>query len=137
MFPPKNELFFVQKLCPPVFCDDNCAFQQNSKMFFFVNNFCMSELQKLKFLTQKEAIAKQISAALRSPTVHSGKSAFQKITVFMFQQFVPTYNVNLRSLKNNLQVSVFQGQDFAFMVDINMFHREITAKRVTFISFLS
>ena len=115
-----------------------CAFQQNPQKLF-MNNFCVSELQTLKFLTQKEAMVMEISATSPSPNVHAGKNVFflKKITVFTFQQFVPTYHVKLRSLNLKLQVPVFQGQDFAFMADINICYRKITAKKVTPISFLS
>ena len=75
----------------------NCAFQENSKNVF-VSNFCAPELYTLKFLTQKEAMVTQISAASSSPNFHSGKSYVKKITVCTFQQFMPTSHVKLRSL---------------------------------------
>ena len=101
----------------------------------FVNNFCVPELQALKFLTLKETIVAQICAAQAPPNFHSGKSYFEKITVFTFQQFVPTSHVKLRSLNQKLQVWVFQGQDFAFRAAIKISFREIAAKRVTAIFF--
>ena len=73
----------------------------------FVTNFCVSELQTLQFLTQKETIVIQISAALPSLNFHSGKSYVEKITVFTFQQFMSTSHVKLRSLNQKLQVWVF------------------------------
>ena len=49
---------------------------------FFMNNFCVPELYTLKFLTQKETMVKQISAASPYPNFHSRKSYFKKITVY-------------------------------------------------------
>ena len=103
---------------------------------FFVNNFCVSELYTLKFLTQEETMVTQISATSPSPGI-SGKSFVKKIAVFTFQQFVPTSHMKLRSLNEKLQVWVFQGQDFAFWASINMSYKEVAAIRVTHISFLS
>ena len=100
-----------------------------------MNNFCVPELQTLKFLTQKENIVMQISAALPSADFHSGKSYVKKKTVFTFQQFVPNSHVKLKSLNWKLRVSLFQG-DFVFRAAINISYREITAKRVTSIYFL-
>ena len=71
----------------------------------------------------------QISAASPSPNFHSGKSYFK--IVFTFQQFVSTSHVKLRILNQKMQVWVFQGQDFAFRVAINISDREMAAKRVT------
>ena len=52
---------------------------------FFVNDFCVPELYyTLKYLTQKEAMVTQISAASPSSNFHSGKSSVKKITVFTF-----------------------------------------------------
>ena len=50
---------------------------------FFVNNFCVSELYTLKFLTQEETMVTQISATSPSPGI-SGKSFVKKIAVFTF-----------------------------------------------------
>ena len=49
---------------------------------FFMNNFCVPELSTLKFLTQKENIVMQISAALPSADFHSGKSYVKKNSVY-------------------------------------------------------
>ena len=102
-----------------------------------MNSFCVTEFYATKFLKQKETMVTQIPAASPSPNFHSGKSYVKKITVFTFQQFVPTFHVKLKSLYQKMQFSVFQGQDFAFRAAINMFCREITAKSVTLISFLT
>ena len=104
---------------------------------FFVNNFHVHKLWTLKFFTQEKTMVMQISAASPSLNFHSGKSYVKKITVFTFQQFVPTFHVKLKSLYQKMQFSVFQGQDFAFRAAINMFCREITVKSVTLISFLT
>ena len=45
------------------------------KKRFFVNNFCVvPELRTFKFLSQKETMVTQISAASQSPNFHLGKS---------------------------------------------------------------
>ena len=118
-----------------IYIRHNCAFQGNSKKKI-VNNFCVLELQTLKFLTQKETMVMQLSAASPSLNFHSGKSPVKKITVFTFKQFVPTYflcqytfHVKLRRLSQKLWVRVFQGKDFAFMAAINISCREIAAKK--------
>ena len=61
----------------------NCAFQEKAKKQV-VNNLRISELQTLKFLTQKETMVTQISAASQSLNFHSGKSYVKKITVITF-----------------------------------------------------
>ena len=104
---------------------------------FFVNNFCVPELQTFKFLTLKETMVTQISTASPSPNFHSGKSYVKKITVFTFQQFVPNSHVKFKSLNVKLQVGLFQGQDFALRAVINISYRDVAAKRATPISFLS
>ena len=48
------------------------------KKSFFVNHFCLPELKTLKFLTQKETLVTQISAASPSPKFYLGKSYVKK-----------------------------------------------------------
>ena len=105
---------------------------------FFVNNFCVPELQILNFLTQKENMVMQISAASTSRNFHSGKSYVKKITVYTlnFYNFAK-FTLKLRSWNQKLLVWVFQGQGSAFGAAINISYRKITAKKVTIISFLS
>ena len=55
----------------------NYAFQEKEKQFF-LKKFCISELQQLKFLTQKETMVTQISTASLSPNFHSRKSYLRK-----------------------------------------------------------
>ena len=45
---------------------------------FFVNNFCVSEIQTVKFFTLHEAMVTQISAVLSSPNLYVGRSVFFK-----------------------------------------------------------
>ena len=49
-----------------------------------MNYFCVPVLYTLKFLTQKETMVTQISAAPPSPNFHSEKSYVKKTTVFTF-----------------------------------------------------
>ena len=52
-------------------------FQEKEKKFF-LKKFCISELQRLKFLTQKETVVTQISTASLSPNFYSQKSYLRK-----------------------------------------------------------
>ena len=47
-----------------------------------MKNFCVPELYTLKFLTQKETMVKQISAASSYPNFHSRRSYVKKITAY-------------------------------------------------------
>ena len=49
-----------------------------------MNNFYVTELYTLKFLTQKETMVTQITAVSPSPNFHSGKSYVKKIIAFTF-----------------------------------------------------
>ena len=82
-FPPKYVLEqFVQKLWNPVFCDRRVHKYKTQlristklkKLFLWITS--VSELSTLTFLTQKEAIVTQTSAALTCRNFHVGKSAF-------------------------------------------------------------
>ena len=106
------------------------------KKCFLVNNFCVFELQTLKFLTQKENMVMQMLAASPSPIFCYVRVMLKKITMFTFQKVVPNSPVKLKSLNQKLQLWVFQRQDFAFRAAINTSYRKITTKRLTFIYFL-
>ena len=52
----------------------NCPFQEK----FLMNNFNVPELETLRFLTEKETMVTQMSAASPSPLFHSEKSYVKK-----------------------------------------------------------
>ena len=113
----------------------NCAFQENSNTVC-VNKFCVLEPQTMKFLTQKEPMITQIFAALPSPNFNSGKSYFKRITMFTFQQFVTTFRKKLRSFSKIFRYRYFRDRILLSGQPL-LSYREIVAKRVTPISFLS
>ena len=113
----------------------NYAFQENSKTVF-VNKFCVLELQAMKFLTQKEPMITQILAASPSPNFNSRKSYFKRRTMFTFQQFVTTFLKKLKSFSKICKCGYFRDRILLSGQPL-LSYREIVAKRVTPISFLS
>ena len=73
---------FVCWTCSKI--SDTIVHFKKTEKKFFVNNFCVPELKKSKFLIQEETMVTQISAAASSPNFDSRKSYFKKITVFTF-----------------------------------------------------
>ena len=52
------------------------------KKKFFLNNFCVPEVQALKFLIQKENMVMQISVASPSSNFNSQKNFVKKLSVY-------------------------------------------------------
>ena len=77
----------------------------------------------------------QISVASPSSKFNSQKSFVKKLSVYFLA--ICANFPKLRNLNQKFQVQVFQGQDFAFGAVTDLSYREITAKRVTPMSFLS
>ena len=89
----------------------------------FVNNFCVSKLYTLKFLTLKKNYGYANICCIVFNTFSFRDQLCLKITVFTFQQFTPTYLLKLRSLNQNLQVWLFLGQNFTFRAAINISYK--------------
>ena len=77
---------------------NNCGLEENSENVF-VNIFCVPELQKLKFLTQREIMVTQISAALPFPNFHSGKSYVKKNNSVWFLAICVNYSCKIEKFE--------------------------------------
>ena len=77
-------VFSITQLRDPVYngwpwLSDTIVHFKKTQKKFLVSNFCVPEpLRTVKFLTQKETMVMQISAASQSPCFHSGKSHVKK-----------------------------------------------------------
>ena len=71
---------------------------------FFVNNFCASELETIKFLTLQKAVVTQISVASSSPNFHAGKSVFLGIGFFAFRAAI---NISYRKITAKRAAPIF------------------------------
>ena len=77
----------------------------------------------------------QISVASPSSNFNSQKNFVKKLSVYFLA--ICANFPKLRSLNQKFQVQAFQGQDFAFGAVTDLSYREITANRVTPMSFIS